>query len=518
MTRNLRLKSIPPAVLWTAAALVSAVFIAMPVLAAGPTLNIFPVGYSGAQNTDYPLLDARDFSQNTSFSSSQADHDDGVTANPGDTLEFIVYYHNGAADDPDNTAHNVRISASLPSGESFNHTVSATISADNATSVYSSDANRGGNVTVHISGTAAQSLQYIPGSTTWYKERSTVGESMPDGIVTGGVNIGDVRGCWNFSGFVRFRVRVGSQSAVQPQLSITKTVATSGSSFFSHSITANPGQIVDFKIQVRATQGAVNNLSIRDIIPPGLIYLSNTTRVNGVLISDSSGFTAGGYDYGTLAQDQTVEVTFSGQLASQSYFGTSSQTVTNTANARGSNVATVQDTADIRVQGTVASSSFELRKSAYNQTQGMAAQSVQANPGDVITYTLTYRNNGSVEITGAVIFDSLSDVLLLADVTNTGEGSMSGNTIIFPTITVPAGVSIDKTFQVRVKDFIPATSDLTMTNIYGNQVDIYVRLPTVKGTYYAPKTGPGENMAIATTLAAVTAFYFHRRGKRVAAT
>jgi len=85
-------------------------------------------------------------------------------------------------------------------------------------------------------------------------------------------------------------------------------------------------------------------------------------------------------------------------------------------------------------------------------------------------------------------------------------------------ITVPAGVSIDKTFQVRVKDFIPATSDLTMTNIYGNQVDIYVRLPTVKGIYYAPKTGPGENMAIATTLAAVTAFYFHRRGKRVAAT
>src|SRR3989304_402563 len=124
MTRNLRLKSIPPAVLWTAAALVSAVFIAMPVLAAGPTFNIFPVGYSGAQNTDYPLLDARDFSQNTSFSSSQADHDDGVTANPGDTLEFIVYYHNGAADDPDNTAHNVRISASgslpnLPYSPSF---------------------------------------------------------------------------------------------------------------------------------------------------------------------------------------------------------------------------------------------------------------------------------------------------------------------------------------------------------------------------------------------------------------
>ena len=74
------------------------------VAAVGPTFNIFPVAYDGSLNTDYPLIDARNVTKNEGWSTSQSDHNAGVNMDPGDTVEFLVYYHNGAPDDPANTA------------------------------------------------------------------------------------------------------------------------------------------------------------------------------------------------------------------------------------------------------------------------------------------------------------------------------------------------------------------------------------------------------------------------------
>lgn len=469
-----------------------AVGIAQTVFAAGPAFGVFPISYDGAQNTEFPLLDARDATTSGSFSTSQADHDNGVTVNPGDEIEFIIFYHNGAATAPENIAHSVRISANLPVGSSQTQTVSASISADNATTIDSS--SHGGDMQIHIN-SSAQTLQYIPGSTRHFPNRSTTGQTLPDGIVSGGVNIGDIQGCWDFSGFVKFRARVSGQ-VITPTLTIEKTVMNvTNSTGFQNSVSANPSDVVRFKIVVRANGGDVSNLVIRDILPSTLLYNSNTTRVNGNSVSDSSGFFGSGYSFGTLAQNSSAEVQFEATLASFSFFNNSTQTVTNTSNARGDNVSTVQDTADITVSGQVLNSSFTLSKSAYNQTQGINAQSVMANPGDIINYTLTYHNTGSVSISNVVVSDDLSGVTPYADMINAGEGTMSGNTIQFPAITVPAGVSIDKTFQVRVRD-VAAGTNSTMTNTYGNQVNIQIRPPIVKGTFIPPKTGPAENFAL----------------------
>lgn len=476
--------------------------------ATGPALDTFPIGYAGAQNTDYPLLDGRNVTTGGGYSTSQADHDNGITASQGDTVEFIVYYHNGAADAPENTANNVRVRATLPSGSSNALTVGASISADNAATVSSS--SRGGDMTVNVSGTP-QTLTYISGSTVWYPERASVGQALPDGITSGsGVLIGNIRGCWNFSGYVKFRARVGQSASAN--LTITKTVATSSGGTFADSVTVDPSANVYFRMVTQAVNAGATGVVIRDILPSGLIYQSNSTRVNGNTVSDSTGLFGSGYSYGSLAQGASVEITFTAAAASASFFNTSqSTTLTNTANARGDNVSTVQDTANVVVSGSVAGTSFSLSKSAYNQTQGIAAQSVMANPGDIINYTLTYRNTGAVSISNVVIEDDLFDVLKLADVVNLGEGQMSGNTIRFPAVSVPAGVSVDKTFQVRVRDVASGTTDLTLTNIYGNQVDIQVRPPTVKGTFYAPKTGPKENVVFILALLTTAAFYVYRK-------
>ncbi len=159
-------------------------------------------------------------------------------------------------------------------------------------------------------------------------------------------------------------------------------------------------------------------------------------------------------------------------------------------------------------------------KSAYNQTQGVNAVNTYARPGDIITYTLTYQNNTGSNQTVAVE-DDISDVLFLADLINYGGGSLSGNVLRFPSVTVPSGSRIDRTFQVQVKNVSAGTPDLVMSNHYGNGVDVrvlpagavYPTTPTVKGTYFvAPNTGPeGPIVSALGAFIATALLYFRRR-------
>src|SRR3989338_3746392 len=79
--------------------------------AAGPQFNIFPISYTGEANHDLPLLDARNVTKGEGWSASATDFAAGVQAEPGDVIEFSIYYHNGAADTEENVARNTIIKA-----------------------------------------------------------------------------------------------------------------------------------------------------------------------------------------------------------------------------------------------------------------------------------------------------------------------------------------------------------------------------------------------------------------------
>jgi hypothetical protein len=165
--------------------------------------------------SDYATLRSSNYTQYP----DSTNHWASVTnANAGDTVSLAVYYHNSSQE----TAKNVRISMSMPSTTGSSVAASATLSADNFnTSV--------GSTTIVLS--SNQSLQYIPGSASWYPNQSTTATPFPSGqtgdevVTSGGVNIGDVSSGWSTQGSVVARFKV-SQNLPPPPPNATSTGST----------------------------------------------------------------------------------------------------------------------------------------------------------------------------------------------------------------------------------------------------------------------------------------------------
>jgi uncharacterized repeat protein (TIGR01451 family) len=147
-----------------------------------------------------------------------------------------------------------------------------------------------------------------------------------------------------------------------------------------------------------------------------------------------------------------------------------------------------------------------LSKRAHNQTQNVDATSTSAKPGDVIVYTLSVRNSGNAPANSFTFQDDLSDVLQLSMLQDFGGASftLSTLTLSWPAVSVPANSTVEKTFTVKVNSTFPANSDNVMTNVFGNTLNVRVIKPTVSGTFHAPNTGAGTNVAIASVLSLLT--------------
>ena len=321
------------------------------VAAVGPTFNIFPVAYDGSLNTDYPLIDARNVTKNEGWSTSQSDHNAGVNMDPGDTVEFLVYYHNGAPDDPANTALSTVIRASVPTASATTFTVGASISASNAQTVTS--ASRGGDMTLRVSGSSSQNLSLLPGTTVWLPNRASSSQIMPDTITSTGVNIGDIRGCWQFSGFVKFRVQVSSNQPTA-SLSFTKSVlnVTAGNTQYTSSVAANPNDIVEFKLQANNTgQATISNTIFTDSLPSRLTFQAGSIVTSQIQLAGD--LFINGLDLGSLAPGASAWITFRARVADAAQFSVGTTNLDNVATVRGQNPTVNQIQATARVSVTI---------------------------------------------------------------------------------------------------------------------------------------------------------------------
>jgi len=405
--------------------------IAMPLAAqaANPQFNIFtPYVHTQTFNRDYFLLDAKNDTKGTTWGFP-------VAADAGDVITFYTYYHNGVNG---SIANNTTMKVNLPSGQSTTQNVTASLWADNA--LNATPANPiSQSLPVNLS--SSQSLQYISGSAKWFPNQASSLTAAPtafpsgqtgDQLFTSGINLGDINGCWEFSGAIIWQAKVGNTSSVlTPELTISKMVRnqTQGQSAYANSVNANPNDQLNFQIQIQnISNTALSNVIVRDVLPSQINFVSGSTQNNGTFVSD--GITSGNINIGSIAQGATANITFNAAVIS----GASAQTATNIAYARADQVSERNDTATVYVGQSYNQGNLNISKTVRNITVGTNMQSsVNANVGDRILFLIQVSTPvNSAQINNIRVWDimpaGLSYISGTARIDNayTNDGIVSG--------------------------------------------------------------------------------------------
>jgi uncharacterized repeat protein (TIGR01451 family) len=256
--------------------------------AVGPAFN--------TMGADAEFLVGRNVTQN------QPGFSDPVTANANEEVEVALYYHNTAngADttDPLTVAKNTTIKVSIPSDVATSHKITGSISADNATAVTGTMVNgvETGAAGLTVTSNGPTSLAYEPGSFRWYAERTdqsgagtglAAGVAAEDMFTAKGLNIGDLKACFEHSGYIHFKVKltgttITTPTPLPPTIKVVKQVRK-GSDAFSDSNTANPGANLEYHILVTNLDAGnvAKNIKVQDTMQAGLTYTGSTTLTRG---------------------------------------------------------------------------------------------------------------------------------------------------------------------------------------------------------------------------------------------
>lgn len=215
---------------------------------------------------------------------------DPVSANIGDRVAFLFYYHNGKVD---TVATHTKVRVDLPIDESNKLVAKSWLWSQETEAI--SDTVVDGKIvgqsgaTVNLPSTGR--IQYVPGSTKWYPNRSTTAINMPDGITSNsGLDLGDIKGCWQYSGYVTFLADIKGQA----QLVMDKTVAHPGDTTWAKEITANPGDSVAYHLGIKNTGDiTANAVTVKDQLPTYMAYTAGSAyyytkeHPEGIKLADS---------------------------------------------------------------------------------------------------------------------------------------------------------------------------------------------------------------------------------------
>ncbi len=312
-----------------------------------PRFNIFtPYAHTQTYNQDYYLLDMKNDTKNTSWN-------DPISADAGDILTFSVYYHNGVND---TIARNTTLKVTIPSTTGTQIVSTGYLwasNADNAT--YDNPLTETGIINI----STPQKLEYISGSAKWYPNQADWRLDAPtsflfgqtgDEIIGSGVNIGDVNGCWEFSGYINFKVKV-SNIQQNPSLTIQKQVRSiTNATNYAESVVANPRQRLSFQITV-TSNGDVDtkNVVVKDILPDRLLYITGSTRIDTATALPDRITSYGGINIGDIPKGTSKIITFEVDIEREAMFVRGDTSLTNVAYVRADNLSEISDPAGIIV-------------------------------------------------------------------------------------------------------------------------------------------------------------------------
>lgn len=248
---------------------------------------------------------------------------DDVNLQAGKTYEVMVFYHNNAAANlnesgkgiaKDVTAR-VQMPGRLAAGETA--TITGFISASNATPQTVWDNAR-------ATTSDAVALRYVPGSAKIASSNGAVnGAALSSNLLTDGVKLGYDKldgvlpGCNEYSGYITFRFVVD-----KPDFTIDKQVSVDGGKTWVNDAKTTPGSTVQYRLVYKNT-GTVqqDNVVLKDILPEGVSYVPGSSQIansktGGQYQSTVDGITSeGGYKIGSYAPNGNAYFKFSAKVA-----------------------------------------------------------------------------------------------------------------------------------------------------------------------------------------------------------
>lgn len=272
--------------------------------------------------------DERNFVQIKDASQPNSTYTEEVALQPGKEYEVFVYFHNNAAsnlnDAGDNykgiakdTAMRIQMPASVAAGEKARFT--GIVSASNAQPQQVWDEAYG-------SSASAVALRYVQGSATIYSNGAVNGQKLPNALFTTGTPLGydaldgKVPGCYEYSGYVTFKVKVD-----QPNFEVQKQVSAFGKNTFVESVTVKANEQVEYKIQYKNTGTTQqNDVVIKDQLPTGISYVAGSTKLassasNGQYVSVADGITTStGINIGSYAPNGNAYIKFTAKVTDNS--------------------------------------------------------------------------------------------------------------------------------------------------------------------------------------------------------
>jgi uncharacterized repeat protein (TIGR01451 family) len=381
---------------------------------------------------------------------------DPVNADYNDRISFNIYYHNGMED---TLAHNTKIRVDLPLTPSTHLISTAYLWADNAALITDTG-------TVNVNGSTPAQLEYLAGSTMWYPNQGSTPKPdpvhLPDGITQTGVNIGDITGCWEFSGFVVFQAKVLKQG--QPQLTITKNVRniTVNENNFVKENSAWPGDELEYKVVIsNPGNDTAENVNLRDLLPGKMDFIAGSLRVNG----EAQGYNVFS-DYvniGSIAASDSTTILFKTRLDFTG-FNVGQTCLENTAKTFADGIAIKNDSATTCVVVNIPD--LTITKYVKNITKPDAnyLKEGTAWPKDILEYKILFSNPGSDTAIDTQIKDVLPNyVSYVNDSTYLYE--LDNQTVHLPDTISNEGVGIGDIqpgehgfilFRVKVNDCPPA--------------------------------------------------------------
>ena len=165
-------------------------------------------------SNDYPTILVSNYTNNPG---SNQNWETSVSANAGDVVSVLIYYHNNGDENALSTKLKLNQGQNLNSAQT--HVFSGSVDASNTSSV-------SGSATINLS--SSQSLTYVSGSAKWYPNQTSTnqatlpfGQSGTEVFSASGVNIGTVTPGWSSQGSFVVQYKVSETQQQQPPIVTT---------------------------------------------------------------------------------------------------------------------------------------------------------------------------------------------------------------------------------------------------------------------------------------------------------